>query len=190
MDSSPIMKRERHDVSLRFNERTANPGVVFSGSPSGLIGGLPGRGPAPAGSVGEPKFVGFKAQSGRIAQNFGIPIHNSWVKKGRNLWDSSIICGTDWGPRRRGASALVLAPSRSRFIQRNRVVWPTPRTAMASRICSPEAIRTELRESQPNVARSTSPADRCCRYPRTALPCRCNLVPQITNQTRRQSQKL
>ena len=28
-------------MSLRFNERTANPGVVFWGPPSGLIGGLP-----------------------------------------------------------------------------------------------------------------------------------------------------
>jgi hypothetical protein len=35
-----------------------------------------------------------------------------------------------------------------------------------------------------------SPADRCFRHPWTALPYRCNLVPQITNQTRRQSQKL
>ena len=44
----------------------------------------------------------------------------------------------EWGPRRRGASALVRAPSRNRFNQRNSVVRPTPRTAMASRICSPE----------------------------------------------------
>jgi hypothetical protein len=28
-------------MSLRFNERTANPGVGFSRPPSGLIGGLP-----------------------------------------------------------------------------------------------------------------------------------------------------
>jgi hypothetical protein len=138
--------------------------------------------------VGESEFMGFKAPSGRSVHNFGIPIHNSWDKKGRNLWDSSIICGTEQGPRRRGASAQVHAPSRSRFIQS--VIRPTPRTAMALRICSPEAVRAELRESQPDVARSPSPADQCCRHPRTALPCRCNVVPQITNQTRRQSQKL
>jgi len=40
--SSPLNKRARQGMSLRFNERTANPGVVFSRPPSGLIGGLPG----------------------------------------------------------------------------------------------------------------------------------------------------
>ncbi len=38
--------------------------------------------------------MGFKALRGRSVHNFGIPIHNSWNKKIRNLWDSSIIYGT------------------------------------------------------------------------------------------------
>ena len=38
--------------------------------------------------------MGSKAPSGRGVHNFGIPIHNLWDKKIRNLWDSSIICGT------------------------------------------------------------------------------------------------
>ncbi len=44
--------------------------------------------------VGKSKFVGLKALSGRHAHNFGIPIHNLWDEKSRNLWDSSIIYGT------------------------------------------------------------------------------------------------
>ena len=44
--------------------------------------------------VGEPKFLGFNALRGRSVHNFGIPIHNLWDKKIRNLWDSSIIYGT------------------------------------------------------------------------------------------------
>ena len=68
----------------------------------------------PAGSaVGESEFMGFKAPRGRSVHNSGIPIHNSWDKKGRSLWDSSIIYGTEWGPRRRGASAQLVGPPRS-----------------------------------------------------------------------------
>ena len=44
--------------------------------------------------VGESEFMGSKAPSGRGVHNFGIPIHNLWDKKIRNLWDSSIIYGT------------------------------------------------------------------------------------------------
>jgi hypothetical protein len=45
-------------------------------------------------SVGESEFMGSKAPSGRGVHNFGIPIHNLWDEKIRNLWDSSIIYGT------------------------------------------------------------------------------------------------
>jgi hypothetical protein len=47
-----------------------------------------------AAPVGEPKFLGFNALRGRSEHSFGIPIHNLWDKKIRNLWDSSIIYGT------------------------------------------------------------------------------------------------
>jgi len=50
--------------------------------------------PEAATGVGEPKFLGFNALRGRSVHNFGIPIHNLWDKKIRNLWDSSIIYGT------------------------------------------------------------------------------------------------
>jgi hypothetical protein len=57
----------------------SNPGVGFSR----LNGG-----------VGESEFVGLDGSRGEIEHNFGIPIHNLWDKRIRNLWDSSIICGT------------------------------------------------------------------------------------------------
>ena len=59
------------DVSLRFNERTAYPAVVFSRPPSGLIGGLPGCGPVPA---GRPKHfgAGFLRLATRDCETAGI----------------------------------------------------------------------------------------------------------------------
>ncbi len=65
----------------------------------------------------KPKFVGFGAQRGGIARNFGISIHNLWDEQIRNLWESRIICGT--------------APQST-------PIWPTPRAAITLRICLPE----------------------------------------------------
>jgi len=49
-------------------------------------------------NVGEPEFMGFRPLRGRNEHNFGIPIHNSWDEKRRNLWDPSIIHGTALQP--------------------------------------------------------------------------------------------
>ena len=49
-------------------------------------------------SVGKSEFMGFRPLRGRNAHNFGIPIHNLWDERRRNLWDPSIICGTALQP--------------------------------------------------------------------------------------------
>ena len=77
------------DLSLRFNERTANPGVVFWRPPSGLI-----RGNSPAAGLcpqGRPKHFGAVSESRNLwdlavraegtEHNFRISIHNSWDEK-------------------------------------------------------------------------------------------------------------
>ena len=87
------------------------------------------------------------------------------------------------GPRRRGSNALVRAPSRNCFNQRNSVVRPTPRAAMAARICLARRPFGQFREDLgPTLRGLPSPADRRFRHPWTTLPYRCNLVPQITNK--------
>jgi len=98
MVGGPLNKRERQDEKFAFNRRTASRGVGFSRAYQLLSFRLNQRtgacSGAAGGAVGESKFVGFKAPSGRTVHNFGIPIHNSWDEKIRNLWDSSTIYGT------------------------------------------------------------------------------------------------
>ena len=43
---------------------------------------------------GKSEFIRSKVLRGHCARNFGIPIQNLWDEMIRNLWNSSIICGT------------------------------------------------------------------------------------------------